>query len=525
MEEPDPRSVRLAHRRAPDEIRRALRPFGYYRPTIRSSLEKTEEGWLAQYRVDAGNPVRIKPLELRITGPGADNPDLRQIVAESDLAPGKQLRHSAYDTTKRRLLGAAVAAGYLDAGFERSRIRVHPEEGRAGVYLVLATGPAYHFGAIHVEQSILDPGYVERLLPVAPGEPLTSERLLDIQFALSDSEQFQRVEVDVQKEASDGAHVPVRVATEPTPARRYRLGGGYGTNTGPRVTAGMELRRVTRTGHSLRTELQVSAVRQSGSVQYRIPLKRPRTDRLTFSGNVQRNRLGDTESRKQSVGISLDELWQGWRRSLYVQAARERTSNGSTRRSRLVTPGVSLSRSHSNASRHPTRGWSLDMDLHGAEEAVLADASFLRLQGGTHWIYSLGERVRLLGRLEAGSALVSTTNALPASERFFTGGARSVRGYAYQSLAPKNADGDVVGGRYLLAGSLETDVRVYGNWGVAAFLDAGNVSDTLPLELERGAGVGLRWFSPVGILRLDFAQALSREDRPIRIHFSMGQDL
>jgi translocation and assembly module TamA len=99
-----------------------------------------------------------------------------------------------------------------------------------------------------------------------------------------------------------------------------------------------------------------------------------------------------------------------------------------------------------------------------------------------------------------------------------------VRGFDYQELGPRDASGEVVGGRHLLFGSMEYEHRIRGNWGVAAFVDTGNAFNSFNDGLETGAGIGLRWKSPIGMVRVDVAAAVS-QDNGLRLHFTLGPDL
>ena len=525
--------IRRAHRRAPEEIRRALQPFGHYQPTVRARLTPGDSGFVARYDVEPGPRVHLEEVEITATGPGAEADALREVIADTPLAPDRPLNHAEYDTTKRRLIEAAVQAGYLDAEYRRSQLRVRPEAGTADIHLVLATGPAYYFGEVRVLQDILTDDLVARLVPVEAGDRLTSERLLDLQFALADTDFFQRVSVDVQRARAtphprrgEAVQVPVVVRTGPRPPRQYSFGLGYGTDTGPRFSAEAKFRRINRRGHSIATDLLVSRVRQSLGTRYQIPIGNVRTDRMSFTGSYQRADLGDGISHKYTFGVSRDRLWHGWQRSLYTRYTIERFEfTDDTERTRFLTPGISLSRTRADDALRPRRGWSLFLDLHHAQEGVLSDTTFTQTRGRLQAVWGLGARLRLLGRVELGADFTDALSNLPASERFFAGGDRSVRGYAYQSLAPKNAEGDVIGGKYLATASLEADLRVVGNWGVAAFYDAGNADDRWPPETVAGAGAGLRWFSPIGTIRLDYAVPLDAPNRAYRIHFSMGPDL
>ena len=139
--------------------------------------------------------------------------------------------------------------------------------------------------------------------------------------------------------------------------------------------------------------------------------------------------------------------------------------------------------------------------------------------------WALGSRGRVILRGEAGVTIASEVTVLPASIRFFAGGDQSVRGYDYKELGPVDENGEVIGGRYLLVGSIEYDHRITDDWSVAAFLDAGNAFDDFDEPLEQGAGFGVRWRSPVGPVRLDIANAISKPGNHWRVHFTIGPDL
>jgi translocation and assembly module TamA len=134
------------------------------------------------------------------------------------------------------------------------------------------------------------------------------------------------------------------------------------------------------------------------------------------------------------------------------------------------------------------------------------------------------DKHRLLGRVQVGGSATNGYKSVPPSLRFFAGGDQSVRGYDYQSLSPENSNGDRIGGRYMVAGSVEYQYAVAEKWRVATFIDQGNSFNTLELpNLKTGVGLGVRWVSPVGPIRLDLAHAV--EDGGFRLHFSMGPEL
>jgi translocation and assembly module TamA len=164
--------------------------------------------------------------------------------------------------------------------------------------------------------------------------------------------------------------------------------------------------------------------------------------------------------------------------------------------------------------------------VRGAYEGLVSDATFVQLRADTKAIHRFGDSGRVTGRIQLGATLGDGAGDLPASIRFFAGGDNSVRGYKYKSLGPKDKNGDVVGGRHLLTGSIEYEHPIVGeDWWVGAFADAGNAFDSSEITLRAGYGLGIRWFSPVGRLRVDLAFPDDTEDDEWRVHIGLGADL
>lgn len=522
--------VQRLHARAGDEVREALQPFGRYAATVDASLTSTPRGWLAVYRIDPGPEVRISSVTLELSGPGAQDPAFADARARLPLVIGEGLRHARYEEAKRRLQELAEDHGYLDARFTESVLAVDPAALSAAVRLGFATGRQFRFGELHIEQDFLDPELVRRFATFAPGDVFSVSALLELQYALNDSDYFASVHIEPQREAVDDAgRIPVRVTLTPRPAHRYSTGFGFGTDTGPRLTLGFEDRRLSRAGQRLATELRWSEVKQEIDARLSLPLARPASERLSLQANLAREDLGSTVSRKLELGAALTKQLDRWLQTAYLRYKAETSQfpNLPDETTQLVVPGVTWSLTVRDEPVYPTRGHRLLADLHASHDDIGSDATFAQYRLAAKLIRPLGERSRVIVRGELGGTWVDRLSDLPVSERFFTGGDLTLRGYGYNELGPTDAFGDVVGGRHLLVGSLEVEHMFGRKLGGALFVDAGNAADSLSdLTLRRALGIGLRWRSPVGMVRLDFARPQSDPAAGSwRIHVSIGPDL
>jgi translocation and assembly module TamA len=523
---PEP-ELRGLQRRAGQEIRAALEPYGYYHPAIETSLEQQDGQWIARYQIDPGQPVLVESMQVEVTGEGRELPALVRLAGKLPLRPGQRLVHPLYDAYREKLQRAALDAGYLDARYTRSELRVNPAEHRASAQLVLDTGPRYYFGDVSIEQHILAPAFVSRYVRIHPGEPFSTAQLLKLQLALGDSGYFSQVELDVRRKEARDHRVPVVVHTVPAAHVKYRLGLGYGTDTGPRVSLGADYRRINRRGHGLSTGLKMSPIEQTANLNYNIPIRNLVSDKVVIGAQVDNSTdvANSGNSRSYKLGVSQQVSLGSIQRNLYVNYLHESFTLGTEQdQVDFLIPGIGLSQLRSDNVLFPRRGYSWNVDVHGAPDVVSA-TRFARIEGSLRGVTPLGAHGRLLGRAQLGAITVADFTSLPASERFFAGGDQSVRGYDYQTLSPVDSSGQPVGGQYLATASLEAEYLFAGNFGAATFIDAGNADDTFPPQLRIGAGVGFRWRSPVGMLRIDLAHPFNDPNNSYRIHISIGPDL
>jgi len=247
---------------------------------------------------------------------------------------------------------------------------------------------------------------------------------------------------------------------------------------------------------------------------------------MIYSASVVNEETDTSESTLRTIGASLNRGRGKWRESVALNYQQEDfIVAGDQGDSTLLIPSVDWSRIWGREFVHVLDGLRFDIGLRGASEKLVSDTDFFQIQGGLKGITSLGVNNRIIARGRFGSTVTDEFHQLPSSVRFFAGGSQSVRGYAYQSLGPVDDSGRVVGGKHLMTGSIEFEHSLGGKWGVAIFYDAGNAIDDLDDKLERGAGLGLRWKSPIGPVRIDFASALTRPGDPWRIHINIGPDL
>jgi translocation and assembly module TamA len=519
--------LRLLYKKSSQEISSAMQPFGYYRPEINSKLTQISNGqWQAKFTIDPGPAIRIAAFNLVLSGEIKQDPEVLALLKNIPLAKGDVFNHLKYENLKSSLARLAAERGYFRGRFTEHRIVINLDTYEVRVWLHYESGPRYQFGKVSLKQDVLDPKLLQRYITFEKGTPYSLNQLIDTQQALNDSDYFRTVEVSPGKVPLDSNEIPVDIALTPHRKNRYTFGIGYGTDTGARTKFGWEIPLLNPSGHQVKTEASVSQLGYTMAVHYLIPVFNPRTDKLVYSTSVVHEKTDTSENTVRTVGASLNRTLSQWRESVALNYQQERFIIADVEgNSTLLIPSVHWSRTWGNNFIYTLDGLRFDIGLRGASDKVISDTSFYQIQGGLKGISSLNQNNRLIARGSLGGTWTDAFQDLPSSVRFFAGGSQSVRGYAYHSLGPVDANGNVVGGKYLMTGSIEFEHSFAGKWGIAAFYDAGNAMNSTTQKLERGAGFGFRWQTPIGPVRIDLASAISREGHPWRLHIIIGPDL
>ena len=517
------------YRQAEQVLRTAVEAFGYYSATVVKSMQMDEACWTVTLDINPGQPVLVRTMDVRIDGPGGSRPEFETLRANVPIAVGSTLSHAGYEQYKRRFNDTAGQLGYFDARFTTSRIDVYPQERQADIVLVFDTGNRYRFGSVTFEQDVISVDLAERFIDFSPGQEYDVSRIRELNKAFLETGYFSGVDIRTTQRGEPDFVVDIVVRLTAAKHRSYNAGVGFGTDAGPRLSAGYINRRRNSRGHQTEFNASYSPVIFETGASYRLPLNNPRKKWLSFDVGYKRETPDTLDSRLYKVGVKrLRRLSDIWARTLFIDYSHEDFVIGLDEgRTNLLTPGVSWKRAVINMGARPRRGVSANLRFSGAADFLLSDTSFVQFHAFGKTIHPLWESARVIGRLELGATLKDELSDLPASVRFFAGGDVSVRGYDFKSLGPTDEFGIVVGGSQLLVGSLELDQLVRPGWSVAMFVDAGNAFDRfLDNSLAIGVGAGIRWYSPLGPIRFDVAVPL-QDSAPdsFRIHITLGPDL
>jgi len=522
-------------RRIVAESRRALEPLGYYDPQIEYKVAPEGEGkWRVTILVTPGRPVRLSDVAIDIEGPGRDTRTLRELREVEELKPGLRLNHGSYERVKNELLRTAKNEGYLDAQLKTHELLIDRIERRATVKIVLDTGERYRYGKIAVQQDVIKDDAMQRLLRMREGDPYTLDSLLRTQYVLDDTQYFSIVDIDSDEPNREARTVDVKILAEPSRKHRFAVSLGYATDTRARGKFTWDNRRVNDSGHRFKTELVGSSVVKELSFRYVIPVMDLALEKLEFSALANEEELGDTFSERYEVAAGLTEAMGRWQRVLFLRFSDETTTFPAAganpkfeTQQFLIIPGISYATLPSYVVGGRMRPYHLYAELRGSPSTFGSEASFLQLRVQAERIFDLAPRWHLRLRGEVGASWVADFSDLPASQRFFAGGDRSVRGFDLNELSPPpeprpgqppQAQDQSVGGKHLLTGTIEAERDLPRNFALAAFYDIGNAFNEFGDPLEYSIGIGVRYRIAVASLGIDVAQPLSESGRSPKLH-------
>jgi translocation and assembly module TamA len=555
----------------------ALRPFGYYSATVRSEISSIEDGiWLLDIHIDPGPPVRITDVSLEIHGPGARLADL--VLWESDwpLVKGKTLNQQKWDKQKQRALDISEENGYLLATFSQVKMEVDLDTNEASLGLVLETGEQAVMGDVIFRQDWIKPHVLENLARFRSGDPYNSWLMDKFRVDVWRTGYFNSIEIVEDRHLQESPpRVDLTVNLEPRTNNTYQGTLGYGSDTGPRILFSWNRHLISSRGDNfaLGTGWQERNNEYFVRGNYRLPrISKPKqswiADVLLRNENQDIEvsdgdfddivyNLGNSTITDYSLRLGRLRVYdrrRGFRQlfeTMYAEVLNEKTDFQSDLllsigpevddiievsqrpNSNSLSFGIEYDMPMIRGEGFETVGYRHRARAFISNESWGSDEDFHQIYLSSRWNLLVGRRWKLLLRGEIGysdadvhhpSILIDNTELrlsitdLPNIYRFKAGGSNSIRGYGFESISNNG-----IGSNNIITASAEVEYRVLNDWSAAAFFDIGDAfNEWKNVKLFKGAGVGIRWYSIAGAIRLDLAQGLDHPDKPWRIHFSIG---
>lgn len=520
--------VRHAAKKIDVELGEILNAYGYYNGNFIRKIEKQEKCWKVDLSIEPGIRTKVEIVDVKIEGEANKDQEFLTVLENLPVQEGDYLRHDKYENIKELIEATAQIRGYFDGKYTQHKLRVNKTKNLAKIIIYYDSGLRYRVGEIQYERASLDKELFKKYLSVKSGDYYQNSSITKTYQDLSGSGYYADVEIKALLDQRQDGTVPVEIKLIKSNRRTYSVGVGASTDTGPRLRLEHKNRRVNRRGHNYKAKLLLSPIISNLSFSYKIPIGQPQSDFIGLQIGAAHEDTDTSKSDSILANVGRTKLRpNGWLENIFVEFLQEDFEVGNDdETSSLIMPGISWNKTRSDNPIYPTRGYHLSMEARAAIQALLSDVDLVQLKFNSKGILPLGKKARFLTRLEAGYNFVDDFTELPASLRFFAGGDNSLRGYDYESLGPEDSAGEVIGGEGLVVGSVEVDYLFKPKWAMAAFVDGGNAFEVNDIQIKKSVGVGARWRSPLGPVKIDLAFPIEDDDADdFRIHFSLGPEL
>lgn len=515
----------------PEQVQDILEPYGYFHSQVNSSVKETKPGeYRLKVKIESGTPLKITTLKLEMSGPGSNLPEMIQLLKDFPLQVGDVLRQDRYDKGKSELLQGAVNLGYFDAKFQQHQILVDRDKRQVNIILHFESNDRFRFGkTVFKDRGEYLERFLRRYLTYQEGEYFSQIELDKTRRKMRNANLFRSIEIRPMRDQATDHLIPIQISLNSSPRHQLFPGVGYGSDTGARGSLRYRNRNLFHRGHELQGDLRVSEKDQYFVTTYTIPDLDTLDRKTRLHAGIKNEDNTSYESDKLFSEVEYIRSFNGeLRGSLFLRQERERfwIGDDSSRVSNLLMPGVRLSLRQVDDLLVPRSGVQTRLELKGGADALLSDISLLQITGNITTIHPLFPELFLLLRLRGGATWHSDSfSQVPASLRFFPGGAKGIRGYKYKSLGPKDKDGQVIGGKYQLIANIELEKKLNQDWGVVIFTDIGNSFNSLSeYHSKQGAGIGLNYYTAVGPVHIDVARPIGDNKDKYRLSLSVGAE-
>ncbi|WP_161958794.1 autotransporter assembly complex protein TamA [Ferruginivarius sediminum] len=539
LEEEQPRSVTGLRRRAEDDVERLLKALhseGFYQATVDYRIDTGAEPARVTLDIKPGTVYLLAEVDIAYTRELPEDAKVPRSAGDLGLEYGMRARAPRILQAQRALLRQLENNGYPLAEVAERKALVDHGQTTMEVRWRIEPGPFLTFGAWNLEGlESVERDYIDGFRTWQEDEAFSQDQVADVRRELMETRLFASIGVE-RGEPRDG-ELPVTFRFKERAHRSIGFTARFSTSEGPSGTAFWEHRNFFRENETVRLSLNAGVIEQS----VRTDLSKPRFLRpdQKLIANTELRRLDNDAFQEEALSSFLGlerQLNEAWSASAGGLAELTRdTDNEGQRTFVLFGTPLTLTRDTRNSLLDPTEGSRLAFETTPFIETVEDTQAFLRnvVAGSTYLALDSEERFVLASRARIGSIVGVETEQIPAGKRFYAGGGGSIRGFDFQTVGPLDDDNDPLGGRSLIELNAEVRVRVTDNVGIVPFIDAGNVYDE-PMpdpsfkgekKLRYAAGLGLRYFTGIGPVRLDVAFPLNPRDvdDTFEFYISLGQ--
>jgi translocation and assembly module TamA len=542
------------------EIEKALASRGFYAgtvtvsvagrpvedPAVLDAIEAVPAGGKLPVSINVQTGPAYKISDIVLAGPAGEAPARAAIDrGPLPLSPGSVADSTAILKLDAAIVGQLQSQGYALAKVGKREATVdHATQTMRLEYNVQAGPPAKMGNVSFTGSQSVKTEFLQRRVPFKAGEPFRPEKVDELRDSLTSLGLFTSIRIKRGEQLDANGQLPIEVEVQDRLPRTVGFGASYETSEGFAIGGFWLHRNLFGEGESLRLSAEINHIGDKsftsiGDFGFEIIASfrkpdwwEPRTDAVALAQAV-RERLDAYDREAFILGGGFERRFSKRLRGkagLSFELSRV-TQDHETNTYKLLGVPMGLIWDGTDNLLEPTKGFRISLDVTPYVDFIESPTKpfvITRLTGSTYLDLSDKGRTVVAARASIGVIPGLSERAIPPDKRFYAGGGGSVRGYAYQSVGPRDEDRDPIGGTSLFEASIELRQRIGQSWGFVAFVDAGNVYDSVYPTLTAprvGAGVGVRYYTDFGPIRADVAVPLNRRpgDDRFGLYVSLGQ--
>jgi len=518
-----------------------LRSQGYYDAIVEPAVEPEGQILRVTLAADSGQQYRFRTVEL----PGLEvaGPDAEALRRSFSVKPGDPVIAEDVIAADLALKVALGEEGFALAELGEQQIVVDHQTHLASLVLPVQPGPVAHFGTIRVSgRPPFSARHIADMARFKTGDRFERDKVDDLRRALIATGLVASADVNVVPVPDHGT---VDLDVNLMPAPRHTIAGelGYGTGEGIKLEGSWQDRNFVNPEGALTLRGIGGTREQLAGVEFRRNNFGRRDRIFDLQLSASHTRFDAYEAKTIRLLASLERqsniIWRKrwtWGVATELLATDERGVFNDplvkeTKTFLITALPASVGYDGTDDLLDPTRGFRASFHLSPEISAKSGSFAYARGQVDASAYYPVNSRTVLAGRVRFGSILGADASSIAPSRRFYSGGGGSVRGYGYQRVGPRDFENDPVGGKTLTEFSLEARFRLNafgGNFGLVPFFDGGSLTNKVTPDFNRwqfGAGLGVRYYSSFGPIRIDVGTPINpREgDGRIAVAVSLGQ--
>lgn len=499
-------------------VTKGMQAKGYYNADV--------EYKYGNVKINPGAVTRIGTINV---SPKIHEPELKQLKLKIDEPLDANAVFDAQSALYKKIQQQNCA---VETDI-RHRIFLNNTTKKAEIQFEVTQSKDAKFGSLEFEgNKTVKNKYLKKITKWEEGVCFDRNKIQDMRTKILQTGLFQAVNVKLPDDAEELETVPVDLQLEERKHRTVKAGVSFYTDEGIGTALGWEHRNYFGSGEKLAAELSVSTLEQSLGVNLNKPYFLHPKQSLNLYSTLSREDNDAFESLGFDVGASIKRNVSkkySWSTGLDLSFERiEEEGEEDAKTFGLLKPFIALNYDSRDAPLDAKKGLLAYIKARPTFDILGESDPFLKNEAGLQTYFEVKKKLVLASRLKFGTILGNSTEDLPATERFYSGGGGSVRGFGFQDIGPFE-DGDPLGGRSLIEISNEARFKVTESLGGVVFVDAGKVDDLIFPTFDGiaiGAGAGVRYYTGFGPLRFDVGipiQGDENTDQKYQFYISIGQ--